>query len=138
MPVEEGNRLIAEFMGRKFKPYKDNHSYDAEYNTYAECLSAIEENKWMGYTPQLGWKIGVGKYHSSWDWLMPVVEKIEKMDSRDVDCRISIEKDTCNIYYDDKEKQYEFNLWADGSKIKAVWQSIVAFLQWYNTQTSKQ
>jgi hypothetical protein len=75
-----------------------------------------------------------GYYHSQWEQLMPVVEKIESLDSRGIDCRITIVKDTCDIYYDNKERQYEFNLWADGSKIKAVWQSIIAFITWYNSQ----
>lgn len=55
---EKGNKMIAEFVGHKLigKP-------EWEYEYWL-----IEGNNYRG--DEL-------KYHTSWDWLMPVVEKIE-------------------------------------------------------------
>ena len=56
--TEEGNKLIAEFMGEEIghdkmvlRPFPEDAPNNAE--------------RWT-----------MTKYHSSWDWLMPVVEKI--------------------------------------------------------------
>ena len=51
--IKEGNKLIAEFMLRD----EDLYQYTGDNNKYKSC-----------------------KYHSSWDWLMPVVEKITSID----------------------------------------------------------
>lgn len=60
--IEEKNRMIAEFMGMQYTEigWFDNEgllnfSYTKD-NTFDELL-----------------------FHTSWDWLMPVVEKIEKL-----------------------------------------------------------
>lgn len=69
--ILEGNKILAEFMGLK----PGYNSYTKKYNwgdgiffmtngdTIKEVMDAI---------------IGYAKYHSSWDWLMPVVGKITK------------------------------------------------------------
>lgn len=74
--VEEMNKMISEFMGRKFFAYKDNNSYTQGFATYEKCLDAIIKNRWEDYEPCIGWNLKFGKYHESWDWLMPVVRKI--------------------------------------------------------------
>lgn len=75
--ILEGNKLIAEFMGRKFKAYNDNRFFDREFDTYDECERWIGGMKAEeGYKPELGWKLGLGKYHESWDWLMPSWGKV--------------------------------------------------------------
>ncbi len=59
--IIEGNKLIAEFMGLKY--YLD---YGYFHDTYFS--QAVEMSEEI-YTPI---------YHSSWDWLMPVINKICK------------------------------------------------------------
>lgn len=73
------------------------------------------------------------QYHKSWDLLMPVVEKIEWLDSKDIDCRITIERQECRIYFDNGNEKYE-RLMGSRPKIETVWHSIVSFLTWYNSQ----
>ena len=60
--IIEGNKLIAEFMG-------------AAKSWYGDYMIFTVDN------PQYTGKINHSdiKYHSSWDWLMPVVEKIKKL-----------------------------------------------------------
>lgn len=78
------------------------------------------------------------KYHSSWDWLMPVVEKIEK-------CTWPVNLYT-QIYGDDGHYGCKItsNNWPEGdginahdmtSKIEVVWQAVIQFIQWYNNQS---
>jgi hypothetical protein len=79
MLTEEGNKLIAEFMGKTFRAYKGNSSVMEDFKSYSDCLKAIKTNKWKGYAPEIGWKLGCGKYHESWDWLMPVWLKCKEI-----------------------------------------------------------
>ena len=58
----EGNELIAEFMG------VDTKFSDELYKDSRSVLRYLIDNK-SKYDGLL--------FHSSWDWLMPVVEKIE-------------------------------------------------------------
>ena len=73
------------------------------------------------------------QYHTSWSWLMPVVEKIDGMDTAAVDCRLTIERHECRIYYNTVGMIYEWAI-AGNSKIDSVWSSVVRFINWYNTQ----
>jgi LPS sulfotransferase NodH len=67
--MEENNILIAEFMGAEVEIWKaherlgDNTSEDAWYAYFDGNGVAVEELA----------------YDTSWDWLMPVVEKIEQV-----------------------------------------------------------
>lgn len=123
--IVEGNKIIAEFMGKKFKPYKGNSFYDEEFSTYAECQKWIEDNCLeKEYEPELDWKIGLGKYHLSWDWLMPVVGKIERI--KGVHCEIS--ELSCDIYSFGKH----ISNCKEETKLLTVWQSVVQFITWYN------
>src|SRR6185437_13454507 len=58
--IIEGNKLIAEFMGIKDNPNKKGYYYHPLKKDWGTI---------KGF-----------KYHSSWDWLMPVVEKIRNID----------------------------------------------------------
>ena len=53
------NKLIAEFMG------------GGEFRTNRQGVEFVE------FIPLGEWKVEDLPYHTSWDWLMPVVEKIE-------------------------------------------------------------
>ena len=70
------------------------------------------------------------KYHSSWDWLMPVVEKIEALEIGDTDMSVEIEGHNCLITLTHHDRYHKYV--AHDSKINAVYASAVAFIQWYN------
>ena len=112
--IIEGNKLIAEFMGIK-------------QNDFGHW---INKNHLLGSQSKLfDFEL---KYHSSWDWLMPVVEKIENdlQDSFNVDI---INKNQCEIVRNGNEFicGYGFET-IYHSKIKAVYYSVVEFIKWYN------
>lgn len=71
------------------------------------------------------------RFHSSWDWLMPVVEKIDK-----IGASVLIGRMFCQIeYLDPLDKLKPFGVRiASGVKINAVFGAVVDFIKWYNEQ----
>ena len=71
------NKLIAEFMGAVGTPKYNPTEWDV-YITGCLDVDSDDENAQHFYTPD------EMKYHTSWDWLMPVVEScFERLDARD-------------------------------------------------------
>jgi hypothetical protein len=107
--IIEGNRLIAEFMGFYGNP------------TTKKPITSIEKDS---------------KYHSSWDWLMPVVEKIErffKIDGKEVEFRLICYEDEISIIakYTDKEWERIIEVNADGSgKLLNTYKAVIEFIKW--------
>lgn len=119
LPQEEtDNKLIAEFM--LLKPTGKFGYWINEFKEY--------------YQP---FKL---KYHSSWDWLMPVVEKIESLDNgAGIRYKVCIE----SRYLNKKDRPFAHCVTiiqnqhprikeASNIKIEAVWIAVVKFITWYN------
>lgn len=129
LSYDEGNIIIAEFMGRTFKAYNHNSSFNQEFRTYQECMEFIQENKLKGYKPELYWECGCGKYHEDWNWLMPVISKIEVSSIDDhtlptvtISTKfIEICHEKPPIYY----KGYE-------DRLNTTWLAVVNYIIWYN------
>ena len=95
------NKLIAEFMGVVF--HDDENQY---YN--ADGLH-------IGNTLQ---------YHTSWDWLMPVVEKVESLGYE-----LIIAESRCKINHNtDHSIEEVINIDIIGSKIDVTYQAVVEFI----------
>ena len=103
--LTEGNKLIAEFMG--FIPEKSSLG-----NTYTHPDK-------MGVYGGSGMKF---QYHSSWDWIMPVVEKAE-------DIYLSNNPDSAPL-----EVLMKLPI---TSSIEFTWEKTVQFVQWYNQNNPK-
>lgn len=120
----KGNRLIAEFMGFEF----------------------IDEYLFIKTPGSKPVDRGRLTYHSSWDSLMPVIEKLEKMG-----IRVQISAGECNIswWYSPKKTVFEwkqprslfdpiggkyFSKYTVNSdlKIQAAYDNIVYFLEWFS------
>ena len=107
MKTDEGNKLIAEFMGGVFEteeqpiPYWENIYGGGPYPKTEDLL-----------------------YHASWEWLMPVVEKIENS----TDTTFDIENDNVHISGDFKLSVFEH------TKLESVYTAVIRFIQWYNEQ----
>ena len=63
MGIKTNNILIAEFMGVKFN---NPGKYTCMCDEYHTCDGCQEETEYVDQ----------GNYHKSWEWLIPVVEKI--------------------------------------------------------------
>lgn len=114
--IIENNKLIAEFMGWTVEK---NHFSKVE--KYGDKLQN-----------ERGISVKNRDYHSDWNLLMPVVEKIE------INCKFDVhiyghynwkEPNRCVILdWRNKEIVGTFN----DSKIQCVFDAVVEFIKWYN------
>ena len=137
--ASEGNLLLAEFMGGSIvsrEPYEMPHGSRSE--------GVIE--KWGGLTgvPSGDYElacIGIFKYDSKWEWIWPVINKIESLGFDFVISRRGIQvtkwrsrgrfEATDLIIDEDFQDDY-----IGEEKRIAVWDSAVSFVNWYNKQKS--
>lgn len=107
--ILEGNKLIAEFM--------DKELFDKWSDLPVENL----------------------KFHSSWDWLIPVVEKIADMEHQILISGGSLYGNYCNINTNVSLKDSRFDNPSKfsnmkGSLLELTYKTIVEFIEWYNQQ----
>lgn len=119
----EENKLIAEFMGMQNTDigwYDNDEVLQLQDNTFDDL-----------------------EFHKSWDWLMPVVEKIRNVTSYDRD-RFNTEVIICGNkttiksggYGEKKHSNFFFNktvLGAWNTK-EATYKAVVEFIKWYNAK----
>jgi len=114
--VKTNNRLIAEFMGVK--------PVDGWYNGWELHKAGL---------PFAYGAMGNGthdlKFHTSWDWLMPVVEKIER-DILPDDSVITITYKDCQIPV--LVDEFDIIITGASSKHEAVYEAVIEFIKWYN------
>ena len=115
----ENNKLIAEFMGFQ----KTNVGwYDSE-ETMPSLSNTYDSNTFDEH--ELA-------FHTSWDWLMPVVEKIEHKIEPEV--RVLIYEDEVEIWQKTEPKWTELvNVQANGDgKLSNTYKAVVEFINQYN------
>jgi len=110
--ILEGNKLIALFMG-------DIEREDSKVSFKKSC------------------PVNGLKYYSSWDWLMPVVEKIE-----DGNYAVTITQNVCTIRAcimgDRTIRAYQNgNYLTPNTKLSNTWLAVIEFIKWYNEKLSK-
>lgn len=111
------NKLIANFMGEHYNG-QIALICDKMYDSGMRSIEILNNTE-----PLLPYK----HYHSSWDWLMPVVEKIES----DVALDVTIEQ-YGTVIKNWKEKEEIVNNVADvdfSSKIEHVYDAVVKFIR---------
>lgn len=106
--IENGSKLIAEFMGEKLS------------------------SSGIGIVRPAGWD-DLFKYHCSWDWLMPVVEKIAK----DYDVKITWMPTAIDVTYIDRPDVMDGEISSMGGMtgIENTFIAVVRFVEWYNTKS---
>lgn len=81
------------------------------------------------------------QYHTSWEWLMPVVEKIETIQLPTpsmVKIKVEISGTSCRIHkgtWNDNREGFiskYFQPDEKGSKTESTYKAIVEFIKWYN------
>lgn len=120
--IQEGNKFIIEFLG--WKKHGNNNTYEFP-NLYP--IFNIDDNENTGWIQE---HISKAIFHSSWDWLMPVVEFIEDHDYRVTInfCNCYIETYTGNSSKQCEEEEICCNL-IEKSKIEATWKTIIEFIK---------
>jgi len=114
------NELIAEFMGWKCYPENKSYSYPQWYKPDPKDLR--KKGQWKGYPHQLAFDL-------SWDWLMPVVEKIEKTTTYVIEIWLSGGKG-CRICFNNNGKLNSF-IGESNSTIEAVYDAVLQFIKWH-------
>ena len=114
----EGNKIIAEFMGEKTGTSKRG------------SLILIHDKP----DDDVSHPFSYPQYHTSWDWLMPVVEKINSVNNNEYD--VIIWRNDCHIN-DRTEIIFETSRRKSGELlIEVVWEAVIQFITWYNSLTS--
>lgn len=119
--ILEGNILIAEFM-----QYNDIDCHECKHSgvcNHLQCGLSTQE------------KIEQFKFHSSWDWLMLAVEKIERLlFPNDVFYNIHILSGCCVCIISSDVNI--FGEYSESTKKLTVFKAIVEFVKWYNEQNN--
>jgi len=136
----EGNKIIAKFMGLKYgwwisqeKPLTDDKKQWCDLDGKTFLGSKVYYNKDL-------------LFHSSWDWLMPVVEKIYKMYKWD---KFYYNPSMAYFYLSTKIKIYvgskdhdfgtcgtmEYKYIKGDDNI--LYKAVIEFIKWYNSQTQQ-
>ncbi len=126
--ILDSNKLIAIFMGGEYKKIFcgiDNTSENVFYMPNSHITDYVKD-----------FKNGI-PYHSSWDFLMPVVEKV-----RDSNCIVSIRfnrqlatTNTCIACF---EKKWVKDIEEHGVGITSTYLAVLEFVKWYNIERLKQ
>lgn len=111
------NKMIAEFMGGKYKT-----QFFIPHNHIWLPIHGIVSNERL-------------KYNSSWDWIMPVVEKINIMD--DYKFTVIIKSMDVEIYDNITNKiVFESEMkWEADELINSLNEAVTEFIVWYNQQS---
>ena len=108
----EENQIIAEFMGIESDNAKmRGHLYECPVT--AEYVTELE-------------------YHTSWDWLMPVVEKIESFQDGERGHLYNFRIEQHFVYVIDGDSMEHIIEMNGDSKLQATYKAIVEFINEYN------
>ena len=135
--IEDGNALLAEFMGGRI-----THSEDYEMPHGSRSTGTIHHWSGITGTPASSMaNIGIFSYHSDWAWLWPVIDRIESLGFNFSISRRGIQvtkwrargrfEATDLIIDEDFSEDY-----IGREKLIAVWDSAVSFVKWYSKQQS--
>ena len=124
MTTEEGNKLIAIFMG-----WTSSKSSDAGILGGSIEYWRNPNDGHVGYSHP-------NRYNSDWNELMSVLGKIEKLA-----CNVNIINNYCQIIKfsegHSSEPEYQRTQTMASTKIENVWNAVIQFIQWYNEQKTK-
>ena len=104
--ITEGNKLLSEFMGGKVT---DNIFYCNE--------STISHNERCLHH----YNIHCASYISKWDWLMPVIQKINSLEHLNLWHKYNVDRYNLTEAIDKVDIEYAFDLCVD-------------FVKWYNLE----
>lgn len=128
MDTLESNKLLAEFMGLKHHHGYDTWNIPLDMNCDSARIWRLEIQG--GYQ----FKSKLLKFDKSWDWLMPVIDKIG--DELGFNVTISRSFATITVTADSKGF-FETTCSHSGrlrplTKIEATYKVVIAFIKWYN------
>lgn len=122
--TETNNKMIAEFMG-----FEDASRIIGGGNVMRK------KTEWKyGCQQYKEFKYEDLKYHSSWDWLMSVVEKIENFEDENRCAKYNFNCVQSFVEIVDNETSEEIIEIDLDNKFDSIYQAVVQFIEWYNKQ----
>ena len=121
----ESNRIICEFMGLRPKMYSpDSYGYrdGVFFSTHDSNPEKVMDSI-----------VGYAKYHTSWDWLMTVVDKIERIVfDEENSFNVTIGSSIYCVIQDSHGEYYDMFYDGEETKIEVVYKAVVEFIVWHN------
>lgn len=133
----EDGRLLATFVGLKVGSEQCNAYMDPiEYEIVIDAPDFIPEYdidrlyEFESY-PEFDYK-----FHSDWNWLIGVVEKIENIKDEQGCYLYSVDtgRDYCVIWTNDFNKELIYVSSVHNDKIASVYKTVLGFIKWYNKE----
>jgi len=122
--VLENNKLIAEFLNWEFDAIE--FIAPKEFETIIPFNHQSKKTKALECFTTSIYKVIDLKFHSDWNWLVEVVEKIESLRYN-----IMIGNVICII---ERNNGLDSIMIREETKIEAVYNACVEFIKWYNEQ----
>ena len=134
-------KLIADFMDLEYIPYEltDNNCGWWKKDTYSSNVSCINNPNYIGYN-----NLSL-LYDQEYNWIMPVVEKIELLNLEIEEYNIleyfivDSHRNSCTIFSglknaDEliKSPYYYYDTRYGTDKLNAIYLAVVKFIEWYN------
>ena len=146
--IIKGNKLIAEFMG--FVRYFPNMTLESDlskfyyypYNDrifdeglYTSTKMTSQEGYYVNQCIRENHHLKNMQFHSSWGWLMPVVQKIATLgfkvtlefEEKPYLNSISIQENSTGEYIEEDYEDMDYEIESD---IHLVWFNVVNFIKW--------
>jgi len=149
--IQKGNKLIAEFLGysiqnKQFQTQIWNSSNESYWGWEEDDIVCDENNNEVcdeNNEPYFG--LEDLPFNQSWDWMMPVVEKIESIkDEYHGRFGVHIVSNTCTIqatnFRPDKripDPPHYFDTVTLDSKLDSTWYAVVRFVKWFNVKENE-
>jgi len=110
----QNNRLIAKFMGLPTETFNSgilNYGFDEGWYELEEL-----------------------SFHTDWNWLMPVVDKIESLVFDETNSfNVTIGATSYCVIQDSNGECYDMAYDGQRTKLLCVYQAVVEFIKWYNS-----
>lgn len=123
------NELIAEFMGVvETEGFYD--SYGTQMPHYYTAFGNYRTRSYTGKGESLGEFFSEARYHESWDWLMPVVQKIDSMMP---EIKMPRDLESMKAGTHGSEKYIDVLSLPLSTPISEAYSEIVKFIKWYKS-----
>ena len=158
--ILEGNELIARFMGYQilYKKYETRYMSSSNESdwvvTEGEIVCDSNGNEVDDINNEPYYDLRSLPFNSSWDWLMPVIDKIENLDVSDLHYKFDVEgEERSNFSHFDFDMECRTNgysscVWMElqldpvqmvagdfkkiyPTRIESVWNTVVEFIKYY-------
>lgn len=122
--MEEENKLIAEFMGYKLERCRNGLAWDI-----GRAIPAKDHLFPIQGLLHTGREL---KFHTEWNWLMSVVEKIEDIEDEFRQAKYNVNTVQCFVEIVDNRNSEEIVVIDGNNRKQATFKAVVEFIKWYN------